>query len=329
MNKQKIKIGRNFTNTFTIEALDNETQQKVFTGNNLYTLNAHGMMKFKSNIERMVELAVELGIEHLELDCDVPSPYLETSQKRRKQIRRLFEQNSITVSTHLPYTMSSCSNICSLQELEREIAVVISKAHLRFAADIGSECAVVHPGKAPFYLIAPEFAEKMHENIVKSLTYLAKYSSERGVKLHLENNTVFNNIYVEIEDCIRAVRDVRDAGGEIYFNFDIGHWITRAKQNKILPDPVESIISQIPSDIVYEFHLNDYIIESDTFHPPLVEQQGKLKRKNLENYAQLVRNLGIKLIVVETAFHNIDQAKNRYQITRDELKYLNKIFSEF
>ena len=327
MNKQKIKIGRNFTNTFTIEALDSETQQKVFTSNNLYTLNAYGMMKFKSNIERMIELAVELGIKHLELDCDVPSPYLETSQKRRKQIRRLFEQNGITVSTHLPYTMSSCLNICSLQELEREIAVVISKAHLQFAADIGSECAIIHPGKAPFYFAAPEFTEKIHENIVKSLICLAKYSSERGVKLHLENNTVFNNIYVEVEDCIRAVKDVRDAGGEIYFNFDIGHWITRAKQNKALPDPVESILTQIPSDIVYEFHLNDYIIESDIFHPPLVEQQGKLKRKNLENYAQLVQNLGVKLIVVETAFHNIDQIKNRYQITRDELKYLNKIFS--
>ena len=327
MDKQKIKIGRNFTNTFTIEALDGETQQKVFASNNLYTLNAYGMMKFKSNIERMVELAVELGIEHLELDCDVPSPYLETSQKRRKQIRRLFEQNSITTSTHLPYTMSSCSNICSLQGIEREIAIVISKAHLQFAADIGSQCAVIHPGKIPFYFIAPEFTEKIHENLVKSLTYLAKYSSERGVKLHLENNTVFNNIYVEVEDCLRAVKDVRDAGGEIYFNFDIGHWITRAKKNKTLPDPVENIISQIPSDIVYEFHLNDYIIESDTFHPPLVEELGELKIKNLENYAQLVRNLGVKLIVVETAFYNIDQIKNRYQIIRDELKYLNKIFS--
>ena len=327
MNKQKIKIGRNFTNTFTIEALDSETQQKVFASNNLYTLNAYGMMKFKSNIEQMVELAVELGIEHLELDCDVPSPYLETNQKRRKQIRRLFEQNGITVSTHLPFTMSSCLNICSLQELERKIAVAISRAHLQFAADIGSECAVIHPGKIPFYFVAPEFAEKIHENIVKSLTYLAKYSSEHGVKLHLENNTVFNNIYVEVEDCIRAVKDVRDAGGEIYFNFDIGHWITRAKQNKILPDPVENILLQIPSDVVYEFHLNDYIIESDIFHPPLVEQLGELKIKNLENYAKLVRELGVKLIVVETALYNIDQIKNRYQIMRDEVKYLNKIFN--
>jgi len=325
-----MKLGRNLTNTFTIEVLTEEEQSKILSGEeDLYSLNAFGIIKMKKDIKHIVEVCKKLGIHHIELDCDTPSPYIEMSKGERDSLKNYFKENNITISVHMPYTMSAVSNIASLQELERTEAENIAKEYIKFAIDVDALSIVIHPGKIPFYFASKSFLKKLEEQIVKSLYNLAKYIKDfSDIKFHLENNTAFDGFYYNIEDCVRVVKKVRDAGGEIYFNFDIGHWFTKEKIGEKLPDNFLDEVLKIPKEFVYEFHLNDYIVEEGTFHPPLIEQRGKLKKEVLIKYAEIIKKFNVKLLVLETAFHSLEQVKKRYEIIKNENDYIAEIFKE-
>lgn len=53
--------------------------------------------------------------------------------------------------------------------------------------------------------------------MLRSLLELVKFSSERGLAFHLENNTAFDEIYSEADGCLAIVNEVRERGLEIYF----------------------------------------------------------------------------------------------------------------
>lgn len=325
-----MKLGRNLTNTFTIEVLTPEQQESILSGKeNLFTLNAWGIIKMKSDIKHFIKVTKKIGISHLELDCDVPNPYIEFTKQEIEEAKKMFQDNGVTISVHLPYTMSAVSNIASPQEFERLIAEDTAKKYLDFAIDIGAVATVIHPGKAPFYFASEHYLSILEEKIVTTLFNLAKYiNNNSDIKFHLENNTAFEGIYYNIEDCIRVIQKVRDKGAEIYFNFDIGHWFTKEKIGESLSSPFLNELKKIPANIVWELHLNDFIVEDTIFHPPLIEQKGKLTKEVLKEYAQIVKNLGVQLLVLETAFHNTEQIKNRYEIIKQENEYISEIFEE-
>lgn len=325
-----MKLGRNLTNVFTIEVLSDEQSKDILDGKeDLFSLNAFGIIKMKSDINHIIDVAKKINVHHIELDCDTPSPYIEFSKKEREELKNKFTENGITLSVHLPYTMSAVSNIASLQELERKTAEEIAKKYIDFAIDIKAESIVIHPGKIPFYFASKNFFKMLEEQIVKTLYNLAIYiKNSSDIKFHIENNTAFDGFYYNIEDCLRIVKNVRELGGEIYFNFDIGHWFTKEKIGETLPDNFLEEIKKIPAEFVYEFHLNDYIVSEGIFHPPLIEQKGKLKKEVLKKYADIIKNLNVKLLVLETAFHSIEQIKSRYEIIKNENRYIEEIFNE-
>jgi len=324
-----MRLGRSLTNTFTIEVLTPIQQQAILSGEeSLITMNAWGIRKMKGDIPHLIDVARRLGIHHIELDSDVISPYPEFTKKQRAEAKKMFEDNGISISVHLPYSMSAVSNIGSPQELERQKAVEVAKVHLEFGFDVGAISFVVHPGKAPFYYQSPHYIAYVEGAIVKSLYELSTFVQENSdAKLHLENNTAFENLYSEPEDCIRVVKKVREMGGELYFNFDIGHWFTREKAGNPVPEPPEQIMETLPAELIWELHLNDFIVPEGIFHPPLVEQKGFLKRKNMENYARILKEkLKPELVVLETAFYSLEQIENREEILKAENKYISEIF---
>ncbi len=322
-----MELGRNFTNTFVLDELSKEDQRKVLKGEyDLFSMNALGLVKFKKDIFFQIKLAKELGLDHIELDGDVPNPYPDFSREEREKVKEKARKEGISLSLHLSYSNVG-SSVCSLQELDRRKAVELQKVYIDFASDIGARYLIMHPGSAPFYMVSKLYLEKLKEALVKTLVELGSYAQERDLLLHLENNVAFDNIFVEPEDCIGVVEEARKKGAEVYFNFDIGHWFTRADCGKDIPDEPERVMEKIPRELVKELHLNDYVPGKKTFHPPLHLETGPLKRKNLENYFEIVKKLEPELIVLETAYKYLDQVKNRKKILEEETAYIKELLA--
>ena len=324
---ENMKFGRNFTNLFIFDKLTADEQQKILDGTyDLFSMNALGIIKFKEDIIGQIELAKKYQLDHIELDCDVPNPYPEFSAERRKEIKKIALQENISLSVHLTYSNAGAS-VCSLQELDRQTAISIQKKYIEFAGDIGAKYVVMHPGTAPFYMVSELFLAKLKQQLVKSIVELAKYSTERKIKFHLENNTAFDNVFYEPEDCIEVISIARSKAAEVYFNFDLGHWFTRADKGKPLPkEPIE-VMNKIPPELVCELHVNDYVPEKIIFHPPINQTEGPLKGENFKRYAEIVKKFNPETLVFETAFKTLDQIKNRYQIIEEETKYIKGIFT--
>ena len=320
-----MKLGRNFTNTFVLDKLSAAEKKKVLSEEyDLFSMNALGLIKFKKDISSQIKLAKEFDLDHIELDADVPNPYPDFNEEEREKVREEAKEAGISLSLHLSYSNAG-SSVCSLQELDRKKAVELQKVYIDFASDIGARYLVMHPGSAPFYMVSEIYRKRLEEALVKTLVELGNYAKERNLLLHLENNVAFDNIFVEPEDCIEVVEEVRKKGIEVYFNFDIGHWFTRADCGKELPDEPERVMERIPKELVRELHLNDYVPGEKTFHPPLHLETGPLKRKNLENYFEIVKKLEPELIVLETAYKYLDQVKNRKKILEEETAYIKEL----
>jgi len=324
-----VKLGRNFTNTLVLDKLTKKQKDIILSGKEpLFSMNAFGLLKFKDDIEGQIRYAKKLGTNHIELDFDVPNNYLYMSKERIKKVRAFAEKNEVTLSAHLSYTnIGSC--ITSIQEEERMLSVGIHKTYIDFASKLGIKHLTTHPGRVAFYMMSPAFLAKIRGQFKRSLIEMADYASKRRCVLHLENNVSFDNIYVEPEDCIDILQEVRKEGAEIYFNFDIGHWLTReVGGSKMITYPPEKIIEKFPAGLCKLFHLNSFIVEGVVFHPPLHRESGKLKRKNLVDYYQIIKDKGVEIIILETAFKFLDEVKERHTILKEETKYIKEIFED-
>lgn len=320
-----MRIGRSFTNLLYLDYLNDTDRQKVLSGKMaVHDMDALVQVKEKADIPGQIRAAEEMGIDHVELDGAVPNPYLEFTDEQKREVRDAEASSKVSLSFHLPYTyIAEC--ICAPAERDRRIATDLQKRYIKFASDIGCQYCNAHPGVVPFYHATGKYMEKVRDNLVRSLIELGKLAEEESVVFHIENNTAFDTVFVEPEELIDVVSEVRENDVDVHFNFDIGHWFTRADKGKDIPMPPEDVVKKIPGEMVKEFHLNDYIPGKKIFHPPLHTQSGLLKRENLERYAKMVKEKNVELIVVETAFRETDQVKNRDKILQQETQYLRDI----
>jgi len=321
-----MKIGRNFTNTLIAEVLNEEERKKVISGEiDLFSMNALGLMEFKRRVIFQLEAAKKIGLDWLELDCDVPNPYLDFTDEECSKIKEKAEELGITLSVHLSYSGVGKEVAC-IQDYERELVVGLHKKYLDFAHKIGAKVCILHPGTAPFYFLSPYFLDKIETALLKTLRELIPYAVERGIKFHIENNVSFDNIYYEVEDVLKIVEKLREENFEVYFNFDIGHWFTRAEKGKDIPDDPVEILEKIPEEYVYEIHLNDYVPKKIIFHPPLIDTPGLLKKEVLERYFKIMKErLRPEVIVLETAFKTKEQIERRWEFLEKETEYIRQI----
>lgn len=323
-----VRIGRNFTNLLELDYVSQEDRERFKKGEiDVPDLDALAQIKSKRDIPKQIEVAKEIGLDHIELDGGVPNPFLEMSEEEIERARQAAKQRGITISLHLPYTYVGAST-CAFQEVDRELAVTLQKRYLKFAQGVGAINAIMHPGTVPFYQAGPQYQEDLKKSLIKSLIELSQASMEMGISFHVENNTTFDIVFVEPEEIYPVIKEVKKKGLEIHYCFDIGHWFTRADGTppKEIPDPPESILEKIPAELLKEIHLNDYIPKIKKFHPPLHYQKGPLKRKNLERFAEIVKEKGVELVVVETAVREPEELLNAKKLLQDETDYLNEIF---
>lgn len=321
-----MRLGRDYTNCLVFDYLSERQKRAIETGElGLDSVDATVAKKAKSDVEGQIEITRELGMNHIELDADYPSPYLKFDRKRRKEVREAAESNDVTLSVHLPYTYTSPA-ICCPQEEDRRLAVDLNKRYIEFASDVGAKYAITHPGNAPRKYAIERYRDPILKALLKSLTEMGKLATEGGVALHLENNTAFGYPLTEVDECLEVVRKTRENGTELYFNFDIGHWFTRVDVGKPIPPKPESVMKQIPAELIKELHLTDYVPGERIFHLFIHLQLGPLKRDVLERYAKIIKRKKVEAIVLETALRDREQVPRRKELLREETEYVRKIF---
>ncbi|MBN2408026.1 MAG: sugar phosphate isomerase/epimerase [Elusimicrobia bacterium] len=318
-----MKLGRNFTNTLIAEVLDEGDRQKIISGElDLFSLNALGLLDFKRNVSMQLDAAKRLGLDWLELDCDVPNPYLEFGRKDCDAIKKKAAGYGIELSIHLSYS-SVGKEVACIQDYERELVVGLHRKYLDFGSMVGAKSCVLHPGTAPFYFLTPLFTKKLEAALLKTIDELAGYAGERGMKFHIENNVSFDNIYYEIDDMLEVAAKARKRQDNVYFNFDIGHWFTRAEKGKEIPEDFLKEMRKIPQEMVYEIHLNDYVPKKIIFHPPLIDTPGLLKEDVLKEYFSILKGtLKPEVVVLETAFKTKKQVAERWDFLEKETEYV-------
>ncbi|MCD6311094.1 MAG: sugar phosphate isomerase/epimerase [Elusimicrobia bacterium] len=323
-----IRLGRNFTNLFIVDVLPEDTRNKILSGEiDMFSMNALGLVEFKKNVLKQLSMAKAQGLNHIELDADIPNPYISMSKDDRLAIRKKAEESDITLSVHLPYSPPGIgSAVVCIQKEDRQKSVELHKLYIDFARDIGAKHLNMHPGTAPFYLNGPIWMEKFETAIIESVMELAEYG--KGINFHIENNVSFDTLYVEPEDGIRLVQKCRKKGAEIYYNLDIGHWFTRALapggKAKPVPEHPEQIMKTIPKELVKELHLNDFVPKTFTFHPPLHLTEGPLQKENLIEYGKIVKTLEPEVIILETASKVKEYLVQRNDIVKEELEYVKE-----
>jgi len=321
-----MRLGRDYTNCLVYDYLSEEEKGMIASGQmEMSSMNAIAFKKAKSDVAHEIELTRELGFSHVELDGDVPSPYLEFDARQKRAIMESAKSHDVTLSLHMPYSYISGS-ICCPQESDRAIAAELHKRYVEFASGIEAKYAVMHPGAMPPYQTVGRYRDQAREALVKSVSEIGELASERGLALHLENNTAFSGIFFEMEECMGVVKEVRERGIEVYFNFDIGHWFTRANVGMHIPESPENVIEKLQPDLLKELHLNDYLASERKFHPPLHLGSGFLKRENIERYANIVKRKKVEVVVVETALQSVEQVLDRERILSDESNFIREAF---
>ncbi|MCS7132043.1 MAG: sugar phosphate isomerase/epimerase [Hadesarchaea archaeon] len=324
-----MKLGRNFTNLLYFDYLDAENKRKFLAGELTVTdMDATVQTMAKKDIAKQVLTARALGIDHVELDGAVPNPYLAFSEEDKQQAKAIARENNISLSLHLPYSYVGAS-LCAPDELDRKMAVSLQKRYIEFASDIGCKYCILHPGVVPFYHMNGKYLEQIRSNLIKSLAELASFAAEHDIDLHVENNTAFDGLFSEPSEICEVLEKIWEMGLNVYFCFDIGHWLTRADAGKRALNPPERVVEEIPNGLFKEVHLNDYVPGKRIFHPPLHLKLGLLGRENLERYLERVVEKGAEVIVVETAASSWEHVIQRNEILREETGYLKDILGRF
>jgi sugar phosphate isomerase/epimerase len=322
-----VKIGRDFTNLLYFNYLNEGDKRKLEAGEiGVSDMDATVQITAKGDIVGQVAAAREFGLDHVELDGAIPNPYLSFMPDEKEKAKSAAQKSGISLSLHLPYTYVGAST-CAPHESDRRAAVELQKKYIEFASEIGCVYCNMHPGVVPFYHAMGKYFDLIRSSLVKTLLELGETAKSNDVILHLENNTAFDGCFFEPEELCGVVEEVRGQGIEIYLNFDIGHWFTRADVGRPLPDPPEKIIEEIPDGMFKELHLNDYVPGKRLFHPPLHEGVGPLKRENLVRYAELVKRKGAELIVLETAIKTKEQVINRERIMKEEADFVRSVLN--
>jgi len=325
---KSIRIGRDFTNLLNTHFLTEQERQHLKEGKLLVSdMDAKVQLKTKTDIVNQIRVAKETGISHVELDGGVPNPFLDITPEYCEEVRGFAGKNDVTLSFHIPYTFVATAT-AAFQDADREIAVGLIKRYVDVAEKINCNNVVMHPGAVPFYQTTGEYGRMIIRSVIKSFSELAVYAREKKLVLHLENNTAFDCVAFEIQECLEIIEEVNKKGNDLKFCFDIGHWFTRADAGKKIPEPPESIMDSIPAGVLGQVHLNDYIPVVKKFHPPLHFESGLLKRGNLVNLMKKFKDKGVSLVIVETAVRDVNDLLNSIKIIEDEQKYLKGIIDE-
>ncbi|MDY6965858.1 MAG: sugar phosphate isomerase/epimerase family protein [Halobacteriota archaeon] len=247
-----------------------------------------------------IKRASKLGIDFLEWVCEYPHCYPPHISKRaRLKLRRMSSEYDLKFSVHSTYVEL---DIAYLNPGLQEESVRQVKECIRFAADIGAERLITHPGSLPIIprsipkramkLIGPEDFRKMFLKTSKArIAELREFADEQGITLCVEN------MHFDFDFC-NTLEELLFILGDGFAAFDMGH-------ANIVGDPVK-FAEDIKHKIRY-VHVHDNYGKEDE-HSPLGE--GNI------DYEKAIRIIGDNYYSYEPRKLEIDSIKDTLTILR-------------
>ncbi|MHB9144761.1 MAG: sugar phosphate isomerase/epimerase family protein [Symbiobacteriia bacterium] len=183
----------------------------------------HGWVDLPENTHALRDA----GFDWMEVDA----PEVGTSELLTG-LRRVAADNGFHLSVHAHFVDV---NLSSSNATVRQNAIDIVQRDIAFAAEIGAELVVAHPGDIGWFdflpAAHPDYAEAQRvidqlrlqctTNALDSLTRCGGYAADRGVRLVFENMYCPWDVLVTPEDVSEAFR--RERLDNVGFILDFGH----------------------------------------------------------------------------------------------------------
>ncbi|RMH55935.1 MAG: sugar phosphate isomerase/epimerase [Candidatus Hydrogenedentota bacterium] len=323
-----MRLGRNFTNLLEYDYMPESAKKKFRAGKlDVADMDCRFQEKFKADIPRQVDAAIECGMTHVELDGGIPNPFLKMKKDALLKARDYAKEKDVTLSLHLPYTFVAEAT-CGFQEQDRKLAVRLLKRYIDVAAVLDCVHLIMHPGSIPFYQATGLYLQRSDKSLFKSLVELGQYASDRGMKLHIENNTKWDPAHVRPEETLPLLDKVAEKGVTVWYCFDLAHTFTLVERTEDIPRPPEAPYETIPARYYSAIHIGDFVPEKVLFHPPLHHDAGLLKAEDWKRIFRIFRRKGVETVIVETAVREREDLINGRQIMLEESRYIKTIFDE-
>ncbi|RDE16314.1 MAG: hypothetical protein C4K49_04985 [Candidatus Thorarchaeota archaeon] len=169
--------------------------------------------------EQFLSFSRDLGIKYVEVQMEHPFIPSEIGPGDLMDIEALFSSFRISPLIHGPI---HDSNLSSLKESMRRASVEFVFECVDFARTIGAPHVVIHAGTCPSDQIHSMFDHAL-ASFKMSLSSIAAYASERGIRIGIENGPASKNRSTVLvpQDHLKFVKEFEDLG--VAAVLDIGH----------------------------------------------------------------------------------------------------------
>ena len=174
----------------------------------------------ENTVEEMAAVAKEVGVSYLEIVAERFWNLPNGGGKRLwKEIKDLLSHNGLRPIVHSSYIEI---NLSSINRHLREAALRQTLRCLEFAAFLGADYLVIHPGNLNRNYPAA-YLHEAHESLLDSLVFITQQAESVGLSIALENGWNGENhpIIRDGDEHVEIIERVSRPGLKAFF--DIGH----------------------------------------------------------------------------------------------------------
>lgn len=323
-----MRLGRNFRNLLLHDRFT-ERMRKDLAAGALTAADAEAAVgaKAKADLSRQVEAARAAGYGLLEIDGEVPNPFLRLRPAAVAEARAAAAAAGVSLSFALPHDFAAGA-LAALQEDDRRLAVRHLKRYLDVAARLGCASAVVRPGVFPARRAVGRFLAAAAAALARSFAELGAYAAGKGVALMAGNGARRDGAFALPSDLYAVVAEANAAGAGLTFAFDVGRALSTVGRAGAPLPPVERWIEEAPEGLVTALHLGDVAPEKGHLHPPLHREAGLLKEADWRRVLRAARARGVGTLVLATEAADPSDLAKGIQIVEAETAYLRKALEE-
>jgi fructoselysine 3-epimerase len=189
-------------------------------------------------LEEVVPRLAAIGYDGIELGAATPHAYPDyTGPERRRQIRRLFEENRISLVSMLPAPGGGAGfNVSSPLPEERAAAIDQYKKVVVLCAELGGKIVLYVAGWQVFGTTREEAWNWSRA----ALQEVAKTAESQGITMCIEPTSADSNLVDSADDALRMMREA--AAPNVKLMFDTYHTLYR---NEVATDYVHRFGSDL------------------------------------------------------------------------------------
>ena len=161
---------------------------------------------FNYSLQYAIQDLAKLGYDGIEIWGGRPHMYRRDLDEQMEDIRRLLEENHLTVCNYIPAQFRYPSVLCSDNETVRRDSVAYIKSAMDNAVKVGCRSVSLCPGM----VVCDHDVETGRRQLVKSFHELDEYNSDRKLALLIEPAHRFEtNLILTVEDGLRMIDELK------------------------------------------------------------------------------------------------------------------------